>query len=208
MVIQANLRAYWRVSVMGNILSLDQAKTTGFAIFSPTTELILHGAKTLDYAQQYDFFSSLLVKYDITTLIIEDIQLQRNVSTFKILAQLQGIFIALAHNHNLDLHVISPNTWRSKVGLQGRNRTQLKHNAVAMVQDLYNIKTNQDTSEAVLIGHSYLLDNQSAFKKRKGYCSSPFLYVVTGYLTPSFSRRSLHLLALALLAARGALRTD
>lgn len=149
---------------MGNILALDQAKTSGFAIFSQTGELLLHGAKTFpDYVQQYHFFALLLVEYSITTLLIEDIQLQRNTQTFKTLAQLQGIFMALAHNHNIELHIISPSTWRSKIGLRAKGRTALKHAAVQMVYELYGIKATQDESEAILIGHSYLLDNTSAF---------------------------------------------
>ena len=103
---------------MGNVMSLDQAKTSGFAIFSSTGELLLHGAKTFEeYVHQYDYFSSLLVEYNVDTLLVEDIQLQRNTRTFKTLAQLQGIFMALAHNHNIELYIISSNTWRSRIGL-------------------------------------------------------------------------------------------
>lgn len=149
---------------MSNILALDQAKTSGFAIFSPTGELLKHGAKSFeDYVQQYTYFSSLLVENDVDTLLIEDIQLQRNTQTFKTLAQLQGIFMTLAYNHNIELHIISSNTWRSKVGLRAKGRTALKQAAVAMVYELYDVKATQDESEAILIGHSYLLDNTSAF---------------------------------------------
>lgn len=147
-----------------NVLSIDQAKTSGYAIFSPTGKLLLHGAKTFeDYVLQYSYFALLLVENDVSTLLIEDIQLQRNTQTFKTLAQLQGIFMALAHNHNIDLHIISSNTWRSKVGLRARGRTALKHAAVQLVNELYGIKATQDEAEAILIGHSYLLDNTSAF---------------------------------------------
>lgn len=149
---------------MGNVLALDQAKTSGYAIFSPTGKLLSHGHKTFaDNVLQYTFFAHLLVEHNITTLLIENIQLQRNVQTFKTLAQLQGIFMALAHNHNIELYIISSNSWRSKVGLRGRNRTALKHAAVQLVYELYGIKATQDQAEAILIGHSYMLDKTSAF---------------------------------------------
>jgi len=150
---------------MGNVMSLDQSsRVTGYCIGSPTGKLIEYGQKTFSsLEQQYHYFSSLLVEYSITTLIIEDTFMGANTTTYKTLCEVIGMFKTLAFLNDLELFIYPAATWRSKVNLKGKGRTQVKRAAVTMVQELYNIKVAQDTSEAILIYNAYMSDNQSAF---------------------------------------------
>lgn len=148
-----------------NVLALDQSsRTTGYCIGTPTGELIEYGQKTFSGLQeQYHYFSSLLGQHSITTLVIEDTFMGNNTTTYKTLCEVIGMFKTLAFLNDLDFYIYPAATWRSKVNLKGKGRTQVKRTAVQMVQELYNIKVAQDTSEAILIYKAYMSDNESAF---------------------------------------------
>lgn len=146
------------------LLALDQAsRTSGWAIFEDK-ELIDSGTFTLtsddigerlvDYRNK---LSDLIDKYEIDEVAFEDIQMQgqiNNVQTFKVLAEVFGVTQEFLAEQRYFYHIVSSNTWKSKLNIKGRTRPEQKKNAQAYVLEHYNKKVSQDESDAICIGAS------------------------------------------------------
>ena len=158
---------------MQNILALDQAsRTSGWAVFQED-RLVASGAFTYDD----DDFSLRLVKirnkvialieqYNITKILLEDIQLQgqtNNVETYRKLAEVRGVLSELACEMQIPHEIIHSQTWKSTLDIKGRDRATQKRNAQAFVTSTYGKKVSQDESDAICIGSHYIKSNKSAF---------------------------------------------
>ena len=158
---------------MTNILALDQAsRTSGYAIFQEG-RLIASGTFTYDDS---DFslrlvkirnkVISLLEEYNITKILLEDIQLQgqtNNVTTYKALAEVLGVLEELARERNIPHELVHSQTWKSTLGIKGRDRATQKRNAQAFITEVYGLKVSQDQSDAICIGTHYINSTKSAF---------------------------------------------
>ena len=159
--------------MLNNILALDQAsRTSGYAIFQED-KLIASGTFIYDD----DNFSLRLVKirnkvislieqYNINQILLEDIQLQgqtNNVETYRKLAEVRGVLSELACEMKIPHEIIHSQTWKSTLGIKGRDRATQKRNAQIYVAQTYNKKVSQDESDAICIGTHYILNNKSAF---------------------------------------------
>lgn len=158
---------------MTNILALDQAsRTSGYAIFQEG-QLIASGIFTYDDA---DFslrlvkirnkVLSLIEEYNITKILLEDIQLQgqtNNVTTYKALAEVLGVLEELARECNIPHELVHSQTWKSTLGIKGRDRATQKRNAQAFITEVYGLKVSQDQSDAICIGTHYINSTKSAF---------------------------------------------
>lgn len=158
---------------MVNVLALDQAsRTTGYAVFQGD-RLIASGTFTYDDS---DFslrlvkirnkVTSLINEYSINKILLEDIQLQgqtNNVTTYKALAEVLGVLEELSRELGIPHELVHSQSWKSTLGIKGRDRTTQKRNAQAFVVDYYNIKVSQDESDAICIGAHYVKSNKSAF---------------------------------------------
>lgn len=152
------------------ILALDQSsRTSGYAIFINgilkdfnhfTFEDDDIGIRLLKIK---NYVLNLIEKYQITELVIEDIQLQsniaNNVSTFKVLAEVFGVLYELATELNLKFTAILAISWKSGLKIKSRQRQQQKQEAQQLVSTLYNIKATQDESDAICLGTYYLISN-------------------------------------------------
>ena len=97
-------------------------------------------------------------------LVLENIQFQqyktadkdyKNVSyymAFKSLAMLQGVILEVAETNDKDYTLIPVNKWRSQFGISSSNRKTAKVQAIEKVKKLYDIDTNDDVAEAILVG--------------------------------------------------------
>lgn len=146
------------------LLALDQAsRTSGYAVFN-NQDLIDSGTFTLTsdnigerlvaYRKQLEH---LIEKYDIDEVAFEDIQMQtqiNNVQTFKILAEIFGVTQEYLTEQKYFYHIVSSNTWKSKLNIKGRTRLEQKKNAQQWVLDTYNKKVSQDESDAICLGAS------------------------------------------------------
>ena len=106
------------------ILSLDQAlNLTGFAIYD-NKELILHGTFNLKdikgdnsveekVSNVKKFLEKIIADYEIDLVVLEDVQSQVNVNTFKQLAWLQGTLINFLYEHKYCHLIVKPSEWRS-----------------------------------------------------------------------------------------------
>ena len=158
---------------MNNILALDQAsRTSGWSVFQED-KLIASGTFTYDD----DDFSLRLVKirkkvfsliheYCINKILLEDIQLQgqtNNVTTYKALAEVLGVLEELARECEIPHEIVHSQTWKSTLGIKGRDRATQKRNAQTFVLETYGKKVSQDESDAICIGTHYIKSNKSAF---------------------------------------------
>lgn len=156
-----------------NILALDQAsRTSGYAIFQEG-KLVASGTFTYDDS---DFslrlvkirnkVLSLIEEYNITKILLEDIQLQgqtNNVTTYKALAEVLGVLEELARERNIPHELVHSQTWKSTLGIKGRDRATQKRNAQAFITEVYGLKVSQDQSDAICIGTHYINSTKSAF---------------------------------------------
>ena len=155
------------------LLALDQSShVTGVAVFE-NQQLISYekfslnnedlGERLYNYRQK---IIELIKKYNIDRVAFEDIQLQtqsRNVSTFKILAEILGVTEELMVELKIPYEIVSSNTWKSKLNIKGKGRTEQKKNAQEYVLNTYKIKVSQDAADAICIGASIMLEKTSVF---------------------------------------------
>lgn len=144
------------------ILSLDQAlNLTGFAIFEEDL-LIKYGTLNLSdikgdnptdekILNVKEFIKRIKKNYGIDLVIIEDIQSQVNIKTFKHLAWLQGVIKNYLYEQEIPYTVYKPSEWRKIIGIKGRKRVEQKANAQLKVKELYNIDVSEDEADAILL---------------------------------------------------------
>ena len=150
-----------------NLLSLDQSShCSGYAIFRQD-KLIHYGHFTFDdtkldtrlYKIKKQVIE-LIEKYDIDTVVYEDIQQQsnvaNNVATFKALAEVYGVISELLEEIGIPHFSTLATTWKSGLKIKGRTRQEQKKNAQQYVLDNLNVKATQDESDAICIGLHYL----------------------------------------------------
>lgn len=91
-------------------------------------------------------------------VVLENIQFQRNIATFKSLAQLQGCIMYHLNNLNIGYVFVEPSAWKSFCGIKGRKREEQKKNTIIYVKNKYNINVSEDIADAIGIG-TWALDN-------------------------------------------------
>jgi len=141
------------------IIALDNAThITGWAVFD-NTQLVSYGKYTTQdkdtsdrILEMGDWLSNLLVKWEPNTIILEDIQQQNNVSTFKVLAKLQGVLEYISKKNGVEYYIISPATWKHNAQVQGRTRIDQKRSAQLIVNKIYGVQATQDECDAILLG--------------------------------------------------------
>jgi len=98
-------------------------------------------------------------------IVLENIQFQqykvskndygKNVQyymAFKSLAMLQGVILEVAETNKKEHTLIPVNKWRSKFGITSTSRSSAKIQAIQKVKEIYEIETNDDVAEAILMG--------------------------------------------------------
>lgn len=85
-------------------------------------------------------------------VVLEDIQYQNNIQTYKVLAMLLGNALVLLKDNNIKYETVYSKVWRSHFLITGKTRIEQKKQAIKQVKDMYNIDVNDDIAEAVLLG--------------------------------------------------------
>lgn len=149
------------------ILNFDQAtNTTGYSVFidgkltNYGTLLSNHKEKnTLERIKQMtDEIVKIIGITKPDFVVLENIQFQRNIATFKSLAQLQGCIMYHLNNLNIGYVFVEPSAWKSFCGIKGRKREEQKKNTIIYVKNKYNINVSEDIADAIGIG-AWALDN-------------------------------------------------
>lgn len=153
---------------MSRLLALDQSsRITGYAIFE-NAKLIHYGKFSVDdedigvrLMNIRGRVKDLIDQYNINELVFEDIQMQNNVQnnvqTFKLLAEVFGVIYELATEMDLRNSAVLASSWKSTLKVRGKNRPEQKRNAQAVVEKVFNIKPTQDECDAICIGLHHIL---------------------------------------------------
>lgn len=159
---------------MGNLLALDQAShITGWSIFQED-KLIEYGkivANQADLGERLCYIKQevlkLIDKYNIDEIVMEDIQMQNNiinnVQTFKTLAELFGVLYETFTELKIPNSAILASSWKSALGIKGKDRAIQKKNAQQWVINNYNIKVIQDIADSICIGAAYLKQKKTEY---------------------------------------------
>lgn len=166
------------------ILSIDQSRTGGWAIFNyETGDLLKYG--DFDFSgKKYTFpqavtelkalISKIIKEEEISSVFIEDIQLRQNVQAFKNLAQMQGVLINQFEECQLLYGIVAPSQWQHFCGARGRTDKEKKSKtlevniegkktskilSITYIHDKYGIDTSNDgIADAICIG-DYVINN-------------------------------------------------
>ena len=121
--------------------------------------------------QEWDEFNQILKKYHPKKIYVEDVPLKDGKPTILKLGSVQGMMICLAAQHNIEIQFLSPDKWRSGLGLydgtrQGTHREVLKKKAVETANKLFGLnllwikekskQNDDDEAEALLIAYSQI----------------------------------------------------
>lgn len=118
--------------------------------------------------------SEVIRTHDIDAVFLEDIQLRKNVQSFKKLAQLQGVLVNMCEKTNILYNLVAPTQWQNYCKARGRTTKEIKSKITSVeptgkktskilslqaARDIYGIVTENDNlADAVMIGH-YVVNN-------------------------------------------------
>lgn len=160
------------------ILALDQARNGAWSVFEHESgKLVAFGSYSFD-SRKYTYsqavlqietlLATLVQKYKVSAVFLEDIQLRANVQAFKKLAQLQGVLVNYCEKNDLLYGFIAPSQWQNYCRARGRNAKEIKNKIMELehtdkkdskilsmqfVKDQFCIDTDNDNiADAVCIG--------------------------------------------------------
>lgn len=151
---------------MSRLLALDQSlRITGYAIFDDNN-LIYSGTYSIPSSIPIERrlgkimqnLNNIAEEYNITEVVLEDIQYQNNKETFKKLAYVQSIIILWCYYHDCTYTIIPAARWRSLLENKyhikfGKVRAEQKQNAMNFVKSIYpDFIFTEDMADAVCIG--------------------------------------------------------
>lgn len=161
------------------ILAIDQARNGAWSVFDyESHELLSYGtfsfpSEEYTYAKTMvlicDIVESVVREFDIDAIFAEDIQMRKNVDSFKKLAQLQGSLVSLFERNEYLYDFVAPSKWQSYCNARGRTSKEIKAKAkhvditsgkkqskmlsIQFVRDNFGIDTEDDNlADAICIG--------------------------------------------------------
>ena len=110
----------------------------------------------------------ILTNNKIDKIIVEEVRPDvgaSNIQTHRALMWLQAALAFLVHDDfkTIEIEYIYPSSWRAKCGIKngrGIKRETLKEADIRFVKETYGIEVNDDTADAIAIGHSQLHESQ------------------------------------------------
>ncbi len=160
------------------ILAVDQARHGAWAVYDYGEKRLLDYDTWSFDSKNYTFeqailhiealLSEVIRTHDICAVFIEDIQMQKNVLSFKRLAQLQGVLVNLCEKTNILYNLVAPTQWQNFCKARGRTTKEIKSKVTSVepttkktskilslqfVQEKFEIETvNDNLSDAICIG--------------------------------------------------------
>lgn len=164
-----------------NILALDQARNGAWSVFDyEEKKLVFYGSFSFPtYKYTFakamvgicDIVDDLVKRFDVKAIFIEDIQLRRNVVSYKRLAQLQGSLVSSFERKEYKYDFVPPSRWQSFCGARGRTTKEIESKAqtitqtvgrgkptskvlsIQFIKDKFGIETDDDNiADAICIG--------------------------------------------------------
>jgi len=101
---------------------------------------------------------NLIARVKPEFVVLEGVAFQRNAATLIELAQLQGVIAGECYRGQIEFYIYPPSSWRKDLGFkQGHlKRAELKELALRYVEDVYEMKPEEDLAEAICIGAAFL----------------------------------------------------
>lgn len=146
-------------------IGLDQAThITGYSIFD--NEQLIHAGYFETTAEDEisrdieikNWLIQLIQNWKPDMIAMEGIQLQQfndktiGVTTYQILARLQGILMAACSELKINYTIIPPATWRAHCQVKGRTRVDRKRSMQNKVKEWFDITVSDDVADAIGIG--------------------------------------------------------
>lgn len=120
-------------------------------------------------------FNDIISKYHPTEIIMEDVPLNSKggLKILVVLGAVQGLILGIASSYGIPIRFVSPNEWRSKVGLftgkrEETKREEMKQKSVDFVNKEFGLhlkwiskssKFNEDDiSDSILIAYSQIVN--------------------------------------------------
>ena len=100
----------------------------------------------------YKFAKKLIDETKAEKVVIEGIQYQSNLATYRKLALLQGVLICLFAKNNYLYSIVEPSKWKSFCKIKGKKRQEQKENAINFVKDKFDIDVSSDEADAICMG--------------------------------------------------------
>lgn len=161
---------------MMKILAIDAStKSTGIAIFQ-NNKLVYYKCLIATQNNVLDRIETMTKKikqiykkYKPTHIIMEEVlpeDVKHNQNVYKALIYLQASIVLELHKNGIDTNFYTASHWRAQVGIhlgRGIKREELKSASKKLVEQIYNIKTNDDISDAICLGIAYIKQHRSAF---------------------------------------------
>lgn len=143
------------------VLALDQATyTSGWSIFS-NGELLRYGTFETQLSDEIardttikNWLISMIQNWQPDLIALEGIQFQQNmgVTTFEVLARLQGILMNCAYECEIPYILCHTQTWRAHCGVKGKARADKKKSMQLLVKKWFDISVSNDHADAIGIG--------------------------------------------------------
>lgn len=147
------------------ILALDQStNATGFAVFNKEGKYIYSGVyktKSVNIdgkiLELTDYIHYLIDRFNISHVIMEDVQQQSNAKTFKHLSMILGACVKQCLLCDVTHTIVTPTTWRAYLGIKTRPRPDAKAGAKLYALMQYGVDCKKDDeSDAICIGSWYV----------------------------------------------------
>lgn len=145
------------------IVAIDNASNNaGISVFDDGKlvfyKLYHFDGETIDrLCDNRTLLEDIAINWTPDLVVLEDIQYQNNIMTFKTLAMLLGNSLVCMRLHNVRTETVLSKVWRSHFIINGKTRLQEKKQAIDKVQEMYNLTVNDDVAEAILLG-KYAVD--------------------------------------------------
>lgn len=146
------------------VVAIDNAtEKVGISVFDDGKLIFWHlytySGETIDrIIKNRNFLEETIIKqWKPDFIVVEDIQYQNNILTFKTLAMLLGNTLAAIRAAHIKYETVLSKVWRSHFTISGTTRVQQKMAAIQLIKKMYGIDVNDDIAEAILLG-KYAVD--------------------------------------------------
>ena len=171
------------------ILAIDgSTKSTGWSIFCDG-KLIDYGCITANSTDKIKRIQKMGTEIaniinqnpSIEHIVMEEVipksgnyDTPKNKNTQRALMWLQAATAFIIHeiNPKIEFTYVYPSEWRKKCKIKqgaGIQRETLKDRDIAFVEKNYNLTVNDDIADAICIGHSFFIEEESEKKPTKLY---------------------------------------
>lgn len=101
---------------------------------------------------------ALLEKYKPDIIVIEKLNISRNMTATRILAKIIGVVYCYSLIHNCFYYEIQATQWRGQIGIQskGKKRNDFKQLAIEYVKNTLGIDVMDDEADSICAGIAYI----------------------------------------------------